>query len=105
MSRIQTIPSATPLEELTEIFQEIEGAFGMVPNLFRTYAHHPPLLKANWFKVKAVMMEGTLSLKLKQTIAVLVSKDNSCAYCPATMRACRFLPRGAEAPEIKGRQR
>lgn len=55
----------------------------MVPNLFRTYVHHPPLLKANWNKVKAVMMEGTLSQKLKQTIAVLVSRDNGCAYCVA----------------------
>jgi len=40
-------------------------------------------LNAGWNKVKAVMMEGTLSPKVKQTIAVLVSRDNSCAYCVA----------------------
>lgn len=55
----------------------------MVPNLFKTYAHHPPLLQANWNKVKAVMMEGSLTRKVKQTIAVLVSRDNSCSYCVA----------------------
>ncbi len=29
------------------------------------------------------MMQGDLSRKLKETIAVLVSKDNSCSYCVA----------------------
>lgn len=29
------------------------------------------------------MMQGNLSRKLKETIAVLVSKDNSCSYCVA----------------------
>jgi uncharacterized peroxidase-related enzyme len=68
---------------VSAVFQEVEKAFGMVPNLFKTYAHHPPLLQANWNKVKAVLMEGALSQKVKQTIAVLVSRDNSCAYCVA----------------------
>jgi AhpD family alkylhydroperoxidase len=68
---------------VASIFQEIEKAFGMVPNLFKTYAHHPPLLQANWNKVKAVMMEGSLTQKVKQAIAVLVSRDNSCSYCVA----------------------
>jgi uncharacterized peroxidase-related enzyme len=69
--------------EIKGIFAEIEGAFGKVPNLFLTYANHLPLLKANWNKVKAVMGEGSLSQKAKQAIAVLVSKDNGCAYCVA----------------------
>ena len=70
-------------EETKVIFSEIEASFGKVPNLFRTYAHHPPLLRANWEKVKAVMGEGSLGQKAKQAIAVLVSKDNGCAYCVA----------------------
>lgn len=81
MSRI---PAAAPqTESISAVFTEIEGAFGRVPNLFKAYAHHPPLLLANWNKVKAVMMEGSLSRKVKETIAVLVSRDNSCSYCVA----------------------
>ncbi|KAF0218628.1 MAG: alkylhydroperoxidase AhpD [Geobacteraceae bacterium] len=83
MPRIGAMKLEEVSEDVQAIFKEIEGAFGMVPNLFRTYSHHPPLLKANWTKVKAVMMEGTLSPKVKQTIAVLVSRDNGCAYCVA----------------------
>lgn len=83
MARIEAIEAENLGTEAREIFAEVEGAFGMVPNLFRTYAHHLPLLRANWNKVKAVMADGNLSQKTKQAIAVLVSRDNSCAYCVA----------------------
>ncbi|WP_243688305.1 hypothetical protein [Geotalea toluenoxydans] len=77
MARIATYDVTTATKEIKEVFAEIEGAFGKVPNLFLTYANHLPLLKANWNKVKAVMGEGTLSQKTKQAIAVLVSRDNA----------------------------
>lgn len=83
MPRIQPLAPSEGDQSLLETFKEIEGAFGMVPNLFRTYAHNPALLEANWTKVKALMMVGSLSRKAKEAIAVLVSKDNSCAYCVA----------------------
>lgn len=79
MSRINS-PEAVS-EDVKKVLDEIEGAFGMVPNLFKTYSHYPPLLEANWSKVRAVMMQGALSRKTKEAIAVLVSKDNACQYC------------------------
>lgn len=87
MSRLTVIEKEQASKEVQEIFLEIEGAFGTVPNLFKTYSHFPPLLKANWNKVKAVMMQGSLSRKTKEAIALLVSKDNSCAYCVAAHTA------------------
>ncbi len=87
MSRISAAGESEVLKDVQEIYTEIEGAFGMVPNLFKTYSHFPPLLKANWNKVKALMMQGTLSRKTREAIAVLVSKDNSCAYCVAAHTA------------------
>lgn len=100
MARIATYEVSTASSEVKEIFAEIEGAFGKVPNLFLTYANHLPLLKANWNKVKAVMGEGTLSQKTKQAIAVLVSRDNGCAYCVAAHTgALRAI--GVSAEEIK----
>lgn len=83
MARISALETGSIDAESKGIFTEIEGTFGMVPNLFKTYAHHHPLLRANWNKVKAVMAEGSLSQKTKQAIAVLVSRDNNCAYCVA----------------------
>lgn len=81
MPKIETIERGTESQEVKAIYDDIEATFGMVPNLFKTSAHFPPLLEANWNKVKAVMMGGVLSRKVKETIAVLVSNDNSCNYC------------------------
>lgn len=47
MARIATYEVSTAISEVKEVFAEIEGAFGKVPNLFLTYANHLPLLKAN----------------------------------------------------------
>lgn len=81
MARIELISSDQISPEARQILDEIEQGMGRVPNLFRTYAHHPPLLRANWQKLKAVMMEGSLPRKLKEAIALLVSQDNGCDYC------------------------
>ena len=81
MPKINTIEKDVASSEVRTIYDDIEAAFGMVPNLFKTSAHYPPLLKANWEKVKAVMMGGAMSRKAKEAIAVLVSNDNSCDYC------------------------
>ncbi len=83
MARISMLDPTSADGQVQELFAEINAAFGKIPNLFKVYAHHPPLLEANWYKVKRVMMEGVLPRKLKESIAVLVSKDNSCTYCIA----------------------
>ncbi len=81
MPKIEPIEKDHAIDEVKTVYEDIEAAFGMVPNLFKTSAHFPPLLKANWEKVKAVMMGGVMTRKSKEAIAVLVSNDNSCDYC------------------------
>jgi len=83
MARLTPLEMTDVTGKALDIYKEIEAAFGKVPNLFKTYAHHPVLLEANWNKVKTVMMNGALRDEIKQTIALLVSKDNGCAYCVA----------------------
>lgn len=87
MPRIAPVDPKQAAGETAEIFREIASAFGLVPNLFRTSAHHLPLLRANWNKVKALMTGGNLSRKVKETIALLVSRDNGCEYCVAAHSA------------------
>ncbi|MDJ0509714.1 MAG: peroxidase-related enzyme [Crocosphaera sp.] len=69
--------------EAQAVLREIEKGFGQIPNLFKTMAHFPPLLKANWEKYKAVMLKGNLSRQGKESLALLVSLDNGCHYCVA----------------------
>ena len=61
------------------ILLEIGKTFGgHVPNIFKAYAEHPPLLAANWEKFKVVMLQGTLRRKVKEAIASVISYDNKC---------------------------
>jgi len=77
----------TPADNTLAILHEIGRAFGRTPNLFQTYAKHPPLLEANWNKVKQVLLDGKLPRFLKEAIALLVSHDNGCKYCVAAHSA------------------
>lgn len=81
MNHINRLPNATLPPASEAILQEIEAGFGRRPSLFLTYAHHPQLLRANWEKAKALMMGGFLSRKTKESIALVTSRDNACAYC------------------------
>ncbi|GAA5525633.1 hypothetical protein Maes01_02205 [Microbulbifer aestuariivivens] len=82
MSWISLVQS--PADAMSEaVFADIEQELGVVPNLFRAYAHHPSLLKANWDKYKALMLQGCLSARLKVAIALVVATDNRCDYCIA----------------------
>lgn len=80
------MPHIPPLQnsdnqQVKDAFSEITEAFGMVPNVLATYAQYPPLLEANWLKMKRIMAEGRLERSLKEAIALVVSADNGCDYC------------------------
>ncbi len=79
MARIKPLEKKDIGQELQPIYEEIDR----VPNIFKTYAHYPPLLKTNWEKLKAVMMVGSLRRELKEAIALVVSDANACQYCIA----------------------
>lgn len=84
MPRIELIEKENASDEVRAIYEDIEAAFGMIPNLFKTYAHFPALLQVNWEKTKVLLMGGELTRELKESIAVVVSAANSCNYCVAS---------------------
>lgn len=81
MSRLRPLGRDEVSAEVAAVFARIEQRFGLVPNLFRTYAHFPALLKANWDKTEALMFAGRLPRPLKEMIAVVVSQANASRYC------------------------
>lgn len=53
---------------------------GNVPNMFRTVAHRPEILRTMIAHFRAVMETGTLGAKLKELLFVRVSQINHCDY-------------------------
>jgi len=93
-----TQKSHVSTESTMATLAEIGHAFGRIPNLFQAYAKHPPLLEANWRKVKLILLNGVLPRLSKEIIALLVSHDNGCAYCIAAHSAA------LKSMGVKGRQ-
>ena len=90
MKPISALDYSQASVEAQAVLKEIKTGFGTIPNLFKTMAHFPPLLKANWRKYKAVMLQGNISRQGKESIALLVSLDNGCNYCVAAHRQALF---------------
>jgi alkylhydroperoxidase family enzyme len=53
---------------------------GNVPNMFRTLALRPELMRALSDCMAAIMGPGTVSVRLKELVVVRVSQLNGCKY-------------------------
>jgi uncharacterized peroxidase-related enzyme len=64
------------------VYDEIrrELGFGMVPNLFKSMALNPAILRANWDKFRATVLQGLLPRTLKEMVGVLISQANGSEY-------------------------
>ena len=76
---IPTVEDATG--EIKEIFDEIEAAFGMVPNGIRTWSASPALLRDQWNSIKIRLSKDQENQKLHAIIRYLASDENGCTYC------------------------
>ncbi|CAG0987305.1 MAG: hypothetical protein OIN86_11425 [Candidatus Methanoperedens sp.] len=66
MTRIKLIEKEDASDQVRAVYKDIEAAFGMVPNLFKTYAHFPSLLKVNWEKTKVLLLGSDNKLIFKR---------------------------------------
>ena len=75
--------------KVREIFDDIKRTknIDFVPNLWRALATHPDQLELVWRQLKALMhpeaagRTSRLDAKTRETIALVVSATNGCAYC------------------------
>ena len=66
--------------EAREIFDAFLRERGNVPNMFRTAAHRPEIMRTMSRHFATVMTTGTVPRKLKELISVRVSHLNGCEY-------------------------
>ena len=82
MSRLPLIDPANTTADRQQLLGEIRGAFGAVPNMFRTVAHSPAALRSMWGAFGA-LGQGSIPALLGEKIAVAVANRNDCHYCLA----------------------
>ena len=81
MSRIQTIAYEQADAKAQEIFDHYKKERGNVPNMFRTVAYRPEILRTMIAHFRAIMETGTAGAKLKELVIVRTSQLNHCEYC------------------------
>jgi alkylhydroperoxidase family enzyme len=80
MPRITRLEPSQVDDQVREIFDAFLKERGNIPNMFRTVAHRPLILKSMIAHFKAVMGTGTVGAKLKEMLFVRVSQINHCDY-------------------------
>ena len=81
MPLIQTYTPENATGQVKEIYNQIESAFGSVPNALQVYSSSPALLARQWQQVGYYMQHPTLSFNLLAMIRMLISEKTHCEYC------------------------
>jgi len=105
MNRVTLIDRQHTTDDRKVILDQINGAFGTVPAMFRAVANSPAALKSMWGSFGA-LGGGTLDAKLGEQIAVAVADRNACEYCLAAHTALgrKAGATGAEMTAAQGGQ-
>ena len=79
MPRLTPLDPATATGEAKELLDGIQAAFGMTPNMARTMARNPAVLKG-WIELNSALGK-TLTRELNEQIAIAIAEANGCGYC------------------------
>ena len=102
MSRIELRTRESAPEAAGKMLDQVQGAFGATPNMFRAVANSPAALASMWGSFGA-LNGGTLGAKLGEQIAVAVADLNDCEYCLAAHTALG-LKAGVSGEEMAAAQ-
>ncbi len=80
MPRLSKVSTDQPSSDVRTEFDAFLKERGNVPNMFRTAAHRPEIMKTMTAHFRAVMNTGTVEKKLKEMLAVRVSHIHACEY-------------------------
>jgi alkylhydroperoxidase family enzyme len=80
MPRISRIDRSSAPPEVTEVYDHFMSVRGNIPNMFRTVAHRPEIMRTMVAHFRAVMETGTVPVKLKELVVVRTSQINRCEY-------------------------
>jgi uncharacterized peroxidase-related enzyme len=102
MNRINLVDRAQATGARKDLLDQINGAFGVTPNMFRAVANSPAALKSMWGAFGA-LGSGRIDAKLGEQIAVAIADRNACNYCLAAHTALGRKA-GASADEMTAAQ-
>lgn len=80
MPRIRPLEPDEAAPEAREVLERFARERGNMPNMFRTMALRPEIMRTAAEHMQAVFSTGTVEKRLKEMLAVRVSQINDCHY-------------------------
>jgi alkylhydroperoxidase family enzyme len=80
MLRISRLDRSQVDAEVGAVYDHYMKTRGNVPNMFRTVAHRPEIMKTMIAHFRAIMETGTVPAKLKELVITRTSQINKCEY-------------------------
>ena len=80
MTRLTAINPPEATGKAKELLDAVNKKIGMTPNLMRTMAQSPAVLKA-YLNFSGALAGGSLNAKIREQISLAVAEANSCEYC------------------------
>ena len=78
--RIHPLTSDEAAPEARAILERFQQERGNMPNMFRTMAHRPEIMRTAAEHMQAIFNTGTVEQRLNEMLAVRVSQINDCMY-------------------------
>lgn len=78
--RVSRLDKSQVDPESQQVFDDFLRERGNIPNMFRTVAHRPEIMRTMVAHFRAVMNTGTVPRKLKELVIVRTSQINRCEY-------------------------
>lgn len=86
VARVPLVDRTAAAGSVRTVLDQIHGAFGATPNMFRAVANSPAALQSMWAAFGA-LGGGVIGAALGEQIAVAVANRNACDYCLAAHTA------------------
>lgn len=82
MPRITPVNPDNATGQAKELLEVVKSKLGGTPNLLKTMAHSPAVLKS-YLDYSGALNDATLSAAVREQIALAVANANKCGYCAA----------------------
>lgn len=80
MARIRPLDPGEAGPDMDQLFSRFRERRGNIPNMFRTMAYRSEIARTAAAHMDAIFESGTVSVRLKEMLAVRVSQINHCNY-------------------------
>lgn len=80
MPRIRPLGPDEVTPEALEVLEQFQRERGAMPNMFRTMALRPEIMRTAADHMRAIFETGTVDTRLKEMLTVRVSQINDCLY-------------------------